>query len=107
MKSEIVVTAVYTQHGDVVGHQVYGTLRDLDLKREKKEEAEKAEKNKVKELVITEKWKPHQQTIKFFEEMGHRYIVYSHFSIGLTFAQKSIDVIHVPRHQVYCYRIRC
>jgi len=76
MKSELVVLGVFPQHVDVLAHRVYETLKDADVKREKREEREEAEKNKVKEMLITEMWKPHLQTIKFFEETGSKCVFF-------------------------------
>jgi translation initiation factor 2D len=67
MKSELVITAVFPDHADVASHQSYTTLKDAEAKREEREEAEK---NRIRGLVIVEKWKPHQQTIPFFQQAG-------------------------------------
>lgn len=74
MKSELVIIGIFPLHADMATHQCYETLRDLNIKWEKREEKEEAEKNKDKEMQITEKWKPHQQTIRFFEETKNMWI---------------------------------
>lgn len=62
------VIGVNEQHPDVCAHIVYKTIGDADAKREKKEEREAKERGAVKEIVVTELWKPHQQSARLFEE---------------------------------------
>jgi translation initiation factor 2D len=72
MKPDVVVVGTFPQHVDVLAHKKYESLRDVELKREEKEERAEAARNKVKEMVVKELWKPHFQTVRFFEETGNR-----------------------------------
>lgn len=65
---DVQVIGVNEQHPDVCAHIVYKTIGDADAKREKKEEREAKERGAVKEIVVTELWKPHQQSARLFEE---------------------------------------
>ncbi|KAJ8522169.1 hypothetical protein ONZ45_g1198 [Pleurotus djamor] len=55
---EVSLMAVNTLHPDVQAHKLYASIADIEAKKEKKEEREEAEKNRVKELIIIEKYKP-------------------------------------------------
>ncbi|KAL0952792.1 hypothetical protein HGRIS_007017 [Hohenbuehelia grisea] len=54
----LVVTSVNAQHPDVLGHHKYTTLGDVEAKREQREEREERDRNRAKELVVAEAWKP-------------------------------------------------
>ncbi|KAH7908853.1 hypothetical protein BJ138DRAFT_1115485 [Hygrophoropsis aurantiaca] len=70
MKFDVLVLGVIPKHKDVEAHRVYTSLRDVELKNEKRENREEEERTKVKELVVRELWKPHQQSMKFFADGG-------------------------------------
>ncbi|EGN94711.1 hypothetical protein SERLA73DRAFT_77454 [Serpula lacrymans var. lacrymans S7.3] len=70
MKSEVLVMGVFPTHDDVEAHRPYTSLKDLELKREKQDGKVEEERKKVKEMIIVEKWKPHQQSLKFFQGVG-------------------------------------
>ena len=53
-------------------HRAYVTIGDREQQKEKKAEREKTEKEKVKEMAVRELWKPHAQSIRFFEEVGKK-----------------------------------
>jgi hypothetical protein len=99
-KSELVITGVFPNHADVLAHRRYETLKDVELKREKRAEMEEAEKNKVKEMLITEMWKPHQQTIGFFQETGNKCFpqhFHSPFQLTRKFCSAFLCCIHIKR----------
>ncbi|THH08838.1 hypothetical protein EW145_g2443 [Phellinidium pouzarii] len=62
------VLGVVIDHPDVNAHRVYRTVGEADAKRERREERAAAEASRTREIVVTELWKPHQQSIRFFEE---------------------------------------
>lgn len=69
-KSDVMVISVVTSHADVVAHKTYLSLKDVSLKKEKREQREEVEQGRVKELEIKELWKPHLQSLKFFSGAG-------------------------------------
>jgi len=69
-KSDVMVMSVATSHADVIAHKPYLSLRDVSLRKEKREQREEEERTRVKELEIKELWKPHLQSLKFFSEAG-------------------------------------
>ncbi|KAG2107739.1 uncharacterized protein F5147DRAFT_696927 [Suillus discolor] len=70
IKSELMVFSVATSHADVVAHRPYLSLKDVALRNEKRGQREEEERTRVKELEVTELWKPHLQSLKFFAEAG-------------------------------------
>ena len=60
---------------EVTGHVVYRTVGDEEAKRERREEKEAEEKARVSEIGVVKLWKPHQQTLKFFEEMKKKWVL--------------------------------
>ncbi|KAG6330594.1 hypothetical protein ID866_8497 [Astraeus odoratus] len=72
MKPEPLVTSVSASHPDVVSHRSYVTLRDVQLRQEKREKREEEERSRVKEMEIRELWKPHvaSGSGRFFLEGG-------------------------------------
>lgn len=68
--TELVITSVNAKHVDVDSHQNFTTLKDVEDKKAKKELKEEGERNKVKEMSVTELWKPWQGTVGFFEAAG-------------------------------------
>ncbi|KAF4586194.1 translation initiation factor 2D [Pleurotus pulmonarius] len=68
---DAVITAVNARHPDVESHPPYTTIADIEARREKREEREVKERSKVKEHVVTEKYKPMGSgSVRFFEECG-------------------------------------
>lgn len=70
---EVLVVVVFPQHQDVLAHKSYRTIGEAEAKREKREEKEQEAAGRPKEIVVTELYKPHHQTVKFFEEAGKVY----------------------------------
>lgn len=70
--TELVITAVFPKHADVVDHRPYTTLKDVENKKMKMEEREESKRKKVKEMGVKETWKAWQSSIKFIEEAGGR-----------------------------------
>ncbi|KAG1801101.1 hypothetical protein EV424DRAFT_1437242 [Suillus variegatus] len=70
IKSELMVFSVATSHADVVAHRPYLSLKDVALRNEKRGQREEEERSRVKELEVTELWKPHLQSLIFFAEAG-------------------------------------
>lgn len=62
--------SVNTSHPDVLAHRVYRTLGEVEARREKREERAAREAKRPREIGIVELWKPHQQSIRLFEESG-------------------------------------
>ncbi|KAF9238328.1 hypothetical protein BU15DRAFT_47811 [Melanogaster broomeanus] len=71
-KTEPLITSVSASHPDVTLHQTYKSLRDVQVREEKKEKREEEERNRVKEMEVKELWKPHtvSGSGKFFTEGG-------------------------------------
>ncbi|KAI0320053.1 hypothetical protein OF83DRAFT_1162631 [Amylostereum chailletii] len=71
-RGDVVVVTVNPTHKDVLAHEVYNTVGELENRRKKaKEEEEKRGKEgeaKGKVLSIVELWEPHATTVRFFEE---------------------------------------
>ncbi|KAH8114910.1 hypothetical protein DFH11DRAFT_1590309 [Phellopilus nigrolimitatus] len=65
---DVHVLSVSAAHPDAAAHRVYRTLGEAEAKREKREEREAAEASKPHEMAVIELWKPHQQSIRLFEE---------------------------------------
>lgn len=72
VKPEPLVMNVLATHPDVVAHQPYTSLRDVQVKAEKREKREEEERSKVREMEVKELWKPHTPSgsTKFFTEGG-------------------------------------
>ncbi|KAL4071554.1 hypothetical protein V8B97DRAFT_2042362 [Scleroderma yunnanense] len=72
MKPEPLVISVFASHPDVISHQLYTSLRDVQLKEEKREKKAEEEKSKAKEMEVRELWKPHAHSgsERFFFEAG-------------------------------------
>jgi translation initiation factor 2D len=69
-----VITGVFPKHVDVLAHQGYTTLKDVEDKKAMREEREERERRKVKEIGVRECWKPWQATVGFFEGAGGRWV---------------------------------
>ncbi|KAG1728976.1 uncharacterized protein EDB91DRAFT_1160397 [Suillus paluster] len=70
IKSELMVFSVASAHADVVAHRPYLSLKEVSLRNEKRGQREEEERTRVRELEVTELWKPHQQSLKFFDDAG-------------------------------------
>ncbi|KAG1774733.1 hypothetical protein EV702DRAFT_1280422 [Suillus placidus] len=70
IKSELMVFSVATSHANVAAHRPYLSLKDVALRNEKRGQREEEERTRVKELEVTELWKPHLQSLKFFADAG-------------------------------------
>lgn len=70
IKSELMVFSLATSHANVVAHRPYLSLKDVALRNEKRGQREEEERTRVKELEVTELWKPHLQSLKFFADAG-------------------------------------
>ena len=77
IKPEPLVMSVVATHPDVVAHQPYTSLRDIQIKEEKREKREEEEKSKVREMEVKELWKPHAPSgfVKFFTEGGFEFVL--------------------------------
>lgn len=82
MKPEPLVMSVSATHPNVVGHQPYTSLRDVQIKEEKRGKREEEEKSKVREMEVKELWKPHAASgsARFFSEGGFEYVVFNFIS---------------------------
>lgn len=93
-KGDVLLAGVSKNHPEVLGHRYallvlsqmwkcrlakagdrsYRTMQQDSEKLQKKEAREKDEEDrrrgKAREMTITEFWKPHQTTLRFFEEAG-------------------------------------
>ncbi|KAI6095827.1 hypothetical protein EDD16DRAFT_1778141 [Pisolithus croceorrhizus] len=71
-KQEPLVMSVAASHSEVLSHTPYVSLRDIQLKEEKREKREEEEKARVQEMEIKELWKPHAPSGsgRFFSEGG-------------------------------------
>ncbi|KIN93949.1 hypothetical protein M404DRAFT_1008652 [Pisolithus tinctorius Marx 270] len=72
MKPEPLVMSVSASHAEVLSHTPYVSLRDVQLKGEKREKREEEERARVHEMDIKELWKPHAASgsERFFSEGG-------------------------------------
>jgi translation initiation factor 2D len=76
IKPEPLVMSVSATHPDVVAHRSYTSLRDVQIREEKRDKRDKEERSKVGEMEVKELWKPHAAsgTVKFFTEGGFEYV---------------------------------
>ncbi|KAF8438578.1 eukaryotic translation initiation factor SUI1 family protein [Boletus edulis BED1] len=72
MKPEPLVMSVSATHPDVIAHRPYTSLRDVQIKEEKRERREEEARSKVREMEVKELWKPHAASgsARFFTEGG-------------------------------------
>ncbi|KAI6038907.1 hypothetical protein EDC04DRAFT_3014545 [Pisolithus marmoratus] len=70
MKPEPLVMSVSASHSEVLSHTPYVSLRDKQLKEEKREKRDEEERAKVQAMEIKELWKPHTPSgsARFFTE---------------------------------------
>jgi translation initiation factor 2D len=79
--SDLVITGVFSKHVDVLAHRGYTTLKAVEEKKAKKQEKEEGERKKVKEMGVSECWKPWQASVGFFEWAGGRWVCHLWFVI--------------------------
>ena len=74
MKPEPLVLKVSASHSDVTSHKLYTSLRDIQLKEERREKRVEEERSRVKEMEVRELWKPHAPSgsVRFFSEGGFK-----------------------------------
>lgn len=73
------VTALDSSKPQVVGLAKFKTVGEADAKAKKREADDKAREEQVKPLEVAELWKPHGQSLAFFEDAGAEYVfVYGH-----------------------------
>ena len=73
-KGDLNILGVNASHSEVQSHLPYQTVGDKEKREEKKAEREKSEREMVKEITVRELWKPHAQSIQFFEAIGKKYV---------------------------------
>lgn len=73
-KGDLNILSVNPMHQEVLTYQPHRTIGDREKQEERKAVREKTEKERVKEIVVQELWKPHAQSIYFFEKIGKRYV---------------------------------
>ena len=73
-RPDVVVTAVFPTHADVVAHQIHRTVGEEDERRRRVDErdAQQAAEaaNAEKTITVTELWKPHLGTLPLFADLG-------------------------------------
>ncbi|EIW76663.1 hypothetical protein CONPUDRAFT_157843 [Coniophora puteana RWD-64-598 SS2] len=70
LKGDILILSINAGHVDVKSHAKYTTIRDVEAKKERQEQRERAEQDRAHELVVNELWRPHLQTLSFFQQGG-------------------------------------
>ncbi|KAH9887063.1 eukaryotic translation initiation factor SUI1 family protein [Cubamyces lactineus] len=69
-KSDVMVTAVYPKHPDVISRQSHRTIGDIEAKAKKAEDREQkereAEEKRKGEIQVSELWKPFDTTVPLF-----------------------------------------
>jgi len=72
MRGDSFLASVNPNHDDVTRHANHRTIGELQVKakkqKEEEERREQEEQAKVKQINVTELWKPHTSTGKLFEE---------------------------------------
>lgn len=75
------IVAVSSKHPDVQQHRKYRSVGDEERKERRervKEEGEREEREKGgREMEVEEMWKPHQNSVKLFAEMGVRCVSFT------------------------------
>ncbi len=72
---DVLVTSVNSSHPSVLSHESFVTIKALELKAAKKAAREAKEKEAQSgngEIHVQQLWKPHQETVGFFGDMGER-----------------------------------
>lgn len=64
------ILGVFPQNPEVRAHKVYKTIGEIDAKRGKNTGKEQAAASRAKDIIVTELWKPHQQSLEFFKDAG-------------------------------------
>ncbi|KAG6374045.1 hypothetical protein JVT61DRAFT_4685 [Boletus reticuloceps] len=105
IKPEPLVMSVSATHPDVIAHRPYTSLRDVQIKEEKREKREEEERSKVREMEVKESWKPHAASgsARFFTEGGFdSSALYSYSDLKLA-VNKYVDARQLtnPRDRLY------
>ena len=79
-KGDLNILGVNGSHPEIQAHVPYQTMGDKEKREEKKAEREKIDREKVKEFIVREFWKPHAQSVQFFEAIGKKYVVATSFT---------------------------
>jgi translation initiation factor 2D len=74
-KGDLNILGVNASHPDIRSHIPYQTVGDKEKREEKKAEREKIDRDKVKEMIVRELWKPHAQSVQFFEAVGKKCVL--------------------------------
>ena len=92
--------SVVATHPDVVSHQPYTSIRDVQIKEEEREEREEEEQSKVREMEVKELWKPHAPngSARFFTEGGFEYALRNPSRRG-----RADDVMYYSSSALYSY----
>lgn len=68
------VLGIHANHKDVEGHVAYRTIKDIETRKERKEEREREveekKRDKDRELQVTLLWKPHVGSAVWFKAAG-------------------------------------
>jgi hypothetical protein len=72
-KGDVVVTGVSATHVDVVAHRPFKTIGAVEASEVKAAKAAVAEAAKVRPMEISELYKPHGQSVQFFEMLRKSY----------------------------------
>jgi translation initiation factor 2D len=71
-KGDMNILGVNPSHPEVQAHVPYQTVGDKEKREETKIRREKSDRDKVKEIIVREFWKPHAQSVQFFEAIGKK-----------------------------------
>ncbi|KAF8491966.1 hypothetical protein JB92DRAFT_2752438 [Gautieria morchelliformis] len=69
-KGDLNILGVNASHPEIQAHVSYQTVGDKEKREETKTKREKSDRGKVKEIIVRELWKPHAQSVQFFEAIG-------------------------------------
>ncbi|KAI6038681.1 hypothetical protein EDC04DRAFT_3018170 [Pisolithus marmoratus] len=85
MKPEPLVMSASASHSEVLSHTPYVSLRDIQLKEEKREKREGEERARAQEIEIKELWKPHTPSgsARFFMEGGSTLYTYADLKVAV------------------------
>ncbi|TFY65557.1 hypothetical protein EVG20_g5538 [Dentipellis fragilis] len=72
-KPDVAISAVFPTHADVAAHALHLTVGEIDDKKRKEKERadrrEQAEEARERSLSVVELWKPHQTSVKLFQDV--------------------------------------
>jgi len=72
---DVLVTSVNSSHPNVLSHESFVTIKALELKTAKKAARDAKEREAQSgngEIYVQQLWKPYQETVGLFEDMGER-----------------------------------